>query len=145
MDRTTEFRRIASCLVLALLPMGCATDQKTGSSLDTRTTLVVIDISKSSKVADCAITVAVENRTGTAWDGMSYNLALHDKRGVNAGRVMGAPRSKVKPGDTIKDRSIVPGTRCEDISGAAPVYFGYYPAGKKQVTVHNSNVRIRFD
>lgn len=145
MDRTNEFRRIATCLALVLLPMGCATDQKSGGSLDTRTALVVIDISKASKAGDCAVTVAVENRTGTSWDGMSYNLALHDKRGVNAGRVLGAPRSKVKPGETIRDQSIVAGTRCENITGAAPVYFGYYPTGKKQVTVHNTNVRVRFD
>jgi len=145
MDRTTEFRRIAICLALVLLPMGCSTEQKTGSSLDTRTALVVIDISKNTKAADCAITIAVENRTGTSWDGMSYNLALHDKRGINVGRVLGAPRTKVKPGATIKDQSIVAGTRCENITGAAPVYFGYYPTGKKQVTVHNTNVRMRFD
>ena len=145
MDRTNEFHRIATCLVLVLLPMGCAAPVKSGSSVDMRSSLVTIDISKNPKGGDCSISLAIENRTGTAWDGISYNLALHDKRGVHAGRIMGAPRTKVKPGETITDRSIVAGTRCENISGAAPVYFGYYPTGKKQVTVHNSNVRVRFD
>lgn len=140
-----QFRGIAACLALVLLPIGCATE-KSGSSIDTRTSLVVIDIAKGpQKAADCAVTVSIENRTGVAWDGVSYHIALHDKRGVAAGRLMGSPRTKVKPGETLTDRSIVAGSRCENIAAAAPVYFGYYPAGKKQVTVHNTNVRVRFD
>jgi hypothetical protein len=144
MDRTNKLRLTTTCLALMLVPMGCTTSDKPRSAVDTRSALVTIDISKKPKGADCAITVAIRNRTDTPWDGLSYNLALHDKRGVNAGRVMGAPRTRVKPGETITDRSTVAGTRCESISGAAPVYFGYYPAGKNQVTVHNTNVRVRF-
>lgn len=144
MDRTNRIGRTAACLALALLPLGCATE-KSGSAADTRTALVMIELSKKPSGSDCAVNVRIENRTATAWDGVSYNLALHDKRGVSAGRAMGSPKRKVQPGDTLTDRSLVSGIRCESIAGAAPVYFGYYPTGKKQVTVHNTNVRVRFD
>lgn len=144
MDRKISFRHIAICLAFILLPTGCATD-KSGSSVDTRTALVVIDLSKTPKAADCTITVTIENHTGTAWDGASYNLALHDRHGASAERLMGAPRSKVKPGGTLTDHSRVTDTPCENIASATLVYFGYYPAGEKQVAMHNTNVRVRFD
>jgi hypothetical protein len=145
MHTPNQFRGMAAYLALVLLLIGCATE-KSASSVDMRTSLVTIAIAKGpQKGADCAVTVSIENRTGVAWDGISYHIALHDKRGVAAGRLMGSPRTRVKPGDTLEDRSIVAGSRCEIITRAAPVYFGYYPTSKKQVTVHNTNVRVKFD
>ena len=32
--------------------------------------------------------------------------------------------------------------KCEEIAGMALVYFGYYPAGKKQVHAHINTVRV---
>lgn len=145
MKNTALLFRTSVFALLPLLVAGCAS-QSSNDPRDLRSSLVVIELAKStSKAADCPITVSIENKTGTPWDGASYNIALQDKRGVFAGRLIGSPRIKVKPGDSLTDKGTVSGFACDKITGAAPVYFGYYPAGKSQVSVHNANVRVRFN
>lgn len=92
--------------------------------------------------SDCPVSVKISNRTNTAWDGVSYHVALHNRSGVSIGKVLGSPHKPVKAGGDLLDSGQVLGVKCGDLTGAALVYFGYYPAGKGEVHAHVNTVKV---
>lgn len=136
-------KRSLAAIALAALLAACAGPGARDSATDP---LVLIGIEKQSSTAggDCMVNVTLVNRVrDTAWDGASYHLGLLNRKGVTAGRLMGAPRKPVAYGRELLDSGRVQGVRCEDIAGAEVIYLGYYPAGKAQVNVHNNRVRVQ--
>lgn len=142
--RPLNLRKPAIIAVLVSALSGCATDGRKEAAFDSRHPLAVIQIAKVAQktAGDCSVSVKISNRMNVAWDGVSYHLSMHSKRGVSIGKLIGSPRKHTKPGKELTDSGLVLGAKCEDITGTALVYFGYYPAGKKQVHAHNHTVRV---
>lgn len=142
--RHLNLRKPAIIAMIATALAGCATDGGKEAAFDKRNPLAVIQIAKNAQksAGDCAVTVKIANRMNVAWDGVSYHLSMHNKRGVSIGKLIGSPRKPTKPGNELTDSGQVLGAKCEDVTGTALVYFGYYPAGKKQVHAHNHTVRV---
>lgn len=131
---------------LALMLAGCAGDaSKKGTPRASRDNpLAIIQIEKGppASAGDCPVSVKISNRMqGTAWDGASYHLALLDNKNVAIGRLMGAPHHYTKPGSDLVDAGLALGAKCEDVAAVSLIYFGYYPAGKKQVPLHIDRVK----
>jgi hypothetical protein len=119
---------------------GCAADaRKSGGDY-----LATIEIQKSAatSVADCAVAVTVGNRMRDDWDGASYHVAMLNKKGVAIGKLIGVPRHFTRPGQKLADSGKVLGAKCQDIAGVSLIYFGYYPAGRKQMPLHNNQVGV---
>lgn len=132
---------LAFSLLSTLMLAGCAGGGK--GITDGKNTLAVIEaIRGKTSAGDCPVTLSIANRTGVAWDGASYHLAMHNRSGVSIGRLLGSPRKKTPEGEALVDAGRVLGVKCEDITGAALVYFGYYPTGKKEVHAHVNSVRV---
>jgi hypothetical protein len=142
MNRLFSKAKPALVILTALLAAGCANGGR-GIS-DSKNTLAVIEIAKKSKTSagDCPVDITISNRMNINWDGASYHLAMHNRKGVSVGRLMGAPRKKTPSGEDLVDTGSVLGVKCEDITGMALVYFGYYPTGKKEVHAHVKSVRV---
>jgi hypothetical protein len=121
---------------------GGANKEESGSDTVTKKALIQVTRNAQKSDGDCPVTVKISNRTNVAWDGVSYHLAMHNKNGVSVGKLMGSPRRSVKAGGDLMDSGQILGAKCEQVTGMALVYFGYYPAGKKQVSLHNANVQI---
>lgn len=136
-----------NCVPLLLISIavlaGCAGDGGRPVS-DTSGSVASIEVARKAKTSsgDCPVTITVTNRTGTTWDGVSYHLAMNNRNGAATGRLLGSPRKKTASGDNLVDNGSVLGMKCEEIAGMALVYFGYYPAGKKQVHAHINTVRV---
>ena len=129
-------------IVLALA--GCAaTESRNVTPDDSKGMLAIIQIEKSqTSLSDCHVSVNISNRMkGAAWDGVSYNVALLDKKNVAIGRLIGIPHQYTKTGYSLADTGQVQGARCEDIADVSLIYFGYYPAGGKEVHLHNNRVK----
>ncbi|OAJ71400.1 hypothetical protein A7976_07680 [Methylobacillus sp. MM3] len=141
MNRLFSIAKPALAILAALLVAGCGGGR--GIS-DSKGTLAVIEIAKKSptSVGDCPVKVTISNRMNIGWDGVSYHLAMHNRKGVSVGRLMGSPRKKTPAGEDLMDTGSVLGVKCEDITGLALVYFGYYPTGKKEAHAHVKSVRV---
>lgn len=129
-------------IVLALA--GCAaTESRNVTPDDSKGMLAIIQIEKSqTSLSDCHVSVNISNRMkGAAWDGVSYNVALLDKKNVAIGRLIGIPHQYTKTGYSLADTGQVQGARCEDIADVSLIYFGYYPAGGKEIHLHNNRVK----
>lgn len=142
--RHLNLRKPVLVAVIASALAGCATDGRKETTFDSKHPLAVIQISKDvqKKAGDCSFSVKISNRMNVAWDGVSYHLSMYNKRGVAIGKLIGSPHKHVKPGKELTDSGQVLGAKCEDVTGTALVYFGYYPAGKKQVHAHINTVRV---
>lgn len=132
---------IALCLALA----GCATPGREGRTDRDDRYLAVIQLQKaaSPETRDCPFSIRIRNRIPSMqWDGVSYHVSLSGKNGKTVGKLIGAPRSATKPGQDLKDNGKALNARCGEITGASLVYFGYYPQGRKQVNLHNNQVKV---
>ena len=138
---------LISLTIIALASMlaGCAaTESRNVAPDESKGMLAIIQIEKSpqASLSDCHVSVNISNRMkGAAWDGVSYNLALLDKKNVAIGRLIGIPHQYTKSGYSLADTGQVRGARCEDIADVSLIYFGYYPAGGKEVHLHNNRVK----
>lgn len=137
--------KTAPLVLLAVLLAGCAGGGKKESVSDTTTRLASVQVTRldSASEKDCPVSVRISNNTSTAWTGVSYHVSLYNKSGVSIGKLLGSPRKNISSGDDLTDSGKVLGARCNQITGIALVYFGYYPAGKKQVALHNANVQVK--
>lgn len=132
-----------AAIAIALLLAGCAGGTKKESATSGGP-LAVVQVTRNMGQAgsDCPVSVKISNRTNTAWDGVSYHVALHNRSGVSIGKVLGSPHKPVKAGGDLLDSGQVLGVKCGDLTGAALVYFGYYPAGKGEVHAHVNTVKV---
>jgi len=133
---------IAAVLVSALA--GCASNTNTTPKESKTGPLAIIQIEKSKQPSssDCPVSVKIVNRMKDVdWDGVSYNLAMLNKNNVSIGKLIGIPHQYTKAGSILMDSGQVLDAGCDDIAAVSVVYFGYYPAGKKQVPVHNNRVK----
>lgn len=139
--------RLMGCTSFALIATltGCGGGLSREDVSDTTSRLANIEITRNAQKAspDCPVTVTIGNRTRIAWDGVSYHVAMHNRNGVSIGKLLGSPRKPIASGKELIVQDTILGAKCDQVTGAALVYFGYYPAGKKQVTVHNVNVQLR--
>ena len=144
MNRLFSNAKPVLVILAALLAAGCSGGRGISDSKNGKDTLAVIEIAKKSKtsIGDCPVTVTINNRMNIGWDGVSYHLAMHNRKGVAVGRLMGSPRKKTPAGEDLMDNGSVLGVKCEDIIGIALVYFGYYPTGKKEMHAHVKSVRV---
>ena len=145
MDYHFSMSKFSFVIILAATLAGCAGGLSSPNVSDTTTKLAFIEVSRNTQKSqsDCPVTVRISNRTKIDWDGASYHLVMHNRNGVTIGKLLGSPRKSAKAGGNLVDTNQVLGAKCEQIAGTALVYFGYYPVGKKQVSVHNVNVQIR--
>jgi hypothetical protein len=134
-----------TALVLTLMLASCATDNdKTTANVSKTGPLATIQIEKSKQPSsgDCPVSVKIVNRMKDVdWDGVSYHVAMLNKNNVSIGKLIGIPHQYTKSGSILMDSGQVLDAGCDDIAGVSVVYFGYYPAGKKQVPVHNNRVK----
>lgn len=129
--------------ITASLLSGCAGETKKETTYGSGTLAVIQVTRKMTQTdGDCAVSVKISNRMNTAWDGVSYHLALHNRSGVSIGKLLGSPHKPVKAGGELLDSGEVLGAKCSDLTGIALVYFGYYPAGKQQVHAHVNTVKV---
>ena len=144
MNRLFSNAKPVLVILAALLAAGCSGGRGISDSKEGKDTLAVIEIAKKSKtsIGDCPVKVTINNRMNIGWDGVSYHLAMHNRKGVAVGRLMGSPRKKTPAGEDLMDNGSVLGVKCEDITGIALVYFGYYPTGKKEMYAHVKSVRV---
>jgi hypothetical protein len=144
-DYHFSMSKFSFVVVFASALAGCAGGLSNPDVSDTTTKLAMIEVTRNTQKSqsDCPVTVRISNRTKIDWDGASYHLVMHNRNGVTIGKLLGSPRKSVKAGGNLVDTNQVLGAKCEQIAGTALVYFGYYPAGKKQISVHNVNVQIR--
>lgn len=142
MNRLFSNAKPAFVILAALLAAGCAGGGQ--GIADSKDTLAVIEIARKSTTSagDCPVKVTISNRMNIGWDGVSYHLAMHNRKGVAVGRLMGSPRKKTPAGEDLVDSGSVLGVKCADLTGLALVYFGYYPAGKKEAHAHVKSVRV---
>jgi hypothetical protein len=131
-----------AAVIVLLAGCGGGAGKESGSDTITKKAAIQVTRNGQKSDADCPVTIKISNRTNVAWDGASYHLALHNKNGVSVGKLLGSPRKSVQSGDDLVDTGKILGAKCEQVTGMALVYFGYYPAGKKQVSMHNANVQI---
>ena len=134
----------AAVLVSALA--GCAGNTNTNTTPKESKTgpLAIIQIEKSKQPSssDCPVSVKIVNRMKDVdWDGVSYHVAMLNKNNVSIGKLIGIPHQYTKSGSILMDSGQVLDAGCDDIAAVSVVYFGYYPAGKKQVPVHNNRVK----
>ena len=133
---------LAAVLVSALA--GCASNTNTTPKESKTGPLAIIQIEKSKQPSssDCPVSVKIVNRMKDVdWDGVSYHLAMLNKNNVSIGKLIGIPHQYTKSGSILMDSGQVLDAGCDDIAAVSVVYFGYYPAGKKQVPVHNNRVK----
>lgn len=144
-DHYFSMPKYSFVVFFAAVLTGCAGGLSNPDVSDTTTKLAFIEVTRNTQKSqsDCPVTVRISNRTNIDWDGASYHLVMHNRNGVSIGKLLGSPRKSAKAGGNLVDTNQVLGAKCEQIAGTALVYFGYYPAGKKQVSVHNANVQIR--
>lgn len=131
---------LLNALVLATLLAGCAGEVSKEKGRYELFATIRIERNLQKPAGDCPVGVTISNRTETAWDGASYHVSLLNKAGKAIGKLIGTPRKQTKAGQELADSGQVLGAKCADIAGVSPIYFGYYPVGKKQVPVHNSHV-----
>lgn len=144
-DYHFSMSKVSFVVVFATALAGCAGGLSNPNVSDTTTKLAIIEVMRNAQKSqnDCPVTVRISNRTKINWDGASYHLVMHSRNGVTIGKLLGSPRKSIEAGGILVDTNQVLGAKCEQIAGTALVYFGYYPTGKKQVSVHNANVQIR--
>lgn len=142
MNRLLTSTKLGVAFIAAALGAGCA--GTTGPSASGKSTTASIEIARGSTTAngDCSVMLTVTNHSNVAWDGISYHIALHNKQGVSVGRLIGSPHRKTADGAQLSSQDKVLGVKCDQISGVGLVYFGYYPTGKKEVSVHLNQVRL---
>lgn len=144
-DYHFSMSKFSFVIILAATLAGCAGGLSSPNVSDTTTKLAFIEVTRNTQKSqsDCPVTVRISNRTKIDWDGVSYHLVMHNRNGVTIGKLLSSPRKSIKAGGNLVNTNQVLGAKCEQIAGTALVYFGYYPVGKKQVSVHNVNVQIR--
>ncbi len=126
----------------ALMLAGCATDVRRDRPVRTHDTLVHMQLQKQPQGGDCAVALRVTNRMRDInWDAVSYQVALLDRKNVTRAKLAGAPRRYTRHGQFLEDAGRAYGVRCEELVAVSVIYFGYYPPGKRQTTVHLVNVR----
>ena len=135
-----------TALVLTLMLASCASNNdKAAANVSKPGTLATIQIEKSKQPSseDCTVSVKIVNQMkDTVWDGVSYNVAMLNKGNVAIGKLLGTPHQHTSTGSSLTDTGQVLDAKCEDIAGVSLIYFGYYPAGEKQVSVHNNRVKV---
>lgn len=136
---------LASLLIAAILA-GCAADTSRDGgyrgSIHDKLVLVQVVKQPATSSTDCAVSVRITNRMrGTNWDGVSYHLGLLNRKNATVGKLIGAPRRYTRFGDHLEDSGKVLGARCDELVGISVVYFGYYPPGKRQESLHLSHVK----
>lgn len=143
-----DFPRIGLSYVvisLVLLLAGCAGDgSKKVSKPRINDKLVVIQVfdKKPTTTGGCSVSLKIINRMrDSTWEGVSYHLTLTNKRNASVGSLIGAPRKPTTSGGHLTDTGKVVWAACSDIAGVTPVYFGYYPSGKNQVSLHLSHIQ----
>jgi hypothetical protein len=133
-------------LVLTLTLTSCASNNnKTTANISKTGALATIQIEKSKQPSsiDCSVSVKIVNQMkDTIWDGVSYHVAFLNKRNVTIGKLLGTPRQRTNTGASLTETGQVLNAKCEDIAGVSLIYFGYYPAGKNQLSVHNNRVKV---
>lgn len=145
---TTRYHSMINYVLLTFMGVavaGCGGGLSRENISDTTTRLAIIEVTRNAQKtpSDCPVTVKISNRTRIDWDGVSYHLVMHNRNGVTIGKLLGSPKKRIKAGEDLIDSGVILGAKCEQMTGIALVYFGYYPAGKKQVSVHNANVQVR--
>ena len=135
-----------TALVLTLMLSGCASNiDKKAANVSKTGTFATIQIEKSKQPSsgDCAVSVKIVNQMkDTVWDGVSYNVAMLNKSNVAIGRLLGTPHQRTSTSSSLADTGQVLDAKCGDIAGVSLIYFGYYPAGKREVSVHNNRVKV---
>lgn len=135
--------RHLAAVLFALTLAGCATDAGRDRPVRTHDTLVHMQLEKQPQGGDCAVAIRITNRMRDInWDAVSYQVALLDHKNTTRGRLAGAPRRYTRHGQFLEDGGKVYGTHCEELVSASVIYFGYYPPGKRQTTVHLGNVKV---
>lgn len=133
---------LLTAMLLAALLAGCAADTRRSGRVQTHDTLVQMQLQKQAQGADCAVSVRITNRMpNTNWDAASYQVALLDRKNVTRGKLAGAPRRYTRYGQVLEDSGTVHDVRCDDLVAVSVIYFGYYPPGKRQTSLHLSNVK----
>jgi hypothetical protein len=133
---------LAAVLVSTLA--GCASNTNTTPKESKNGPLAIIQIerSKQPSSSDCPVSVKIVNRMKDVdWDGVSYHVAMLNKNNVSIGKLIGSSHQYTKSGSILMDSGQVLDAGCDVIASVSVVYFGYYPAGKKQVPVHNNSVK----
>ena len=132
-------------LSVVLLLAGCAGGPgKPAQKPRINDKLVMIEVynKKPTTTGGCSVSIKIVNRMrDIVWDGVSYHLTLTDKRNTSVGSLIGAPRRITNPGGHLTDSGKIVWAPCSDIVAVSPVYFGYYPPKKGQVSLHLSHIQ----
>lgn len=133
---------LLAATLFAFTLAGCATDGRPLPSVRTHDTLVLMQLEKRPHGEDCAVALRIINHMrDLPWDAVSYQVALLDRKNITRGRLAGAPRHYTRHGQFLKDSGKIYGVGCNELVAVDVIYFGYYPPGKRQTTVHLSNVK----
>jgi hypothetical protein len=135
---------VLASIVFTVLLAACAGDARKEESAPARPhePLVLIQLEKQPHANDCLVAVRITNRMRDInWDAASYQVALLDGKNVTRGKLAGTPRRYTRYGQILEDSGTIYGMRCEELVGVSVIYFGYYPPGKRQTSVHLINVK----